>query len=308
MTSTKQIAANRNNARKSTGPRTDVGKAIAKLNAVKHGGLSPLPVLPEVETRDEWDAHLVGTLASLNPVGQLETVLAERVALILWRMNRVAKFEREMIAVGQERVVDDLADEREDRLSYRKVGPDHPDDVRAYLRDARRSLDVMLAVSNRPDETGMSGEEAELVLSTVADQTEHVDSETFSMPEVVPDEIPWGEFTEWTAGRIRQGIAAMAEAEGTSPESLLAGALQHFSAEVIKLKAESEKIATAIHQLRRERLLGNAPQTDRVMRYEAHLSRQLAQALHELQRLQAARAGAPVPPPAVLDVTVGGLE
>ncbi len=50
----------------------------------------------------------------------------------------------------------------------------------------------------------MSGEEAELVLSTVADQTEHVDPETFSMPEVC-DEIPWGGFTEWTAvsGRHR---------------------------------------------------------------------------------------------------------
>src|SRR3712207_3377932 len=120
MTSAKQVAANRENAKKSTGPKSEPGKAIAKLNAVKHGGLSPLPVLPEVETRDEWDAHLVGTRASLNPVGKLETVLAERVALSLWRMNRVAKFEREMIAGGQERVVDDLADEREDRLSYRK--------------------------------------------------------------------------------------------------------------------------------------------------------------------------------------------
>lgn len=308
MTSAKQAAANRENAKRSTGPKTETGRAIAKLNAVKHGGLSLLPVLPEVEALDEWEAHLAGTLASLVPVGHLETVLAERLVLLLWRMNRVARFEREMIAVGQERVVDDLADAREDRLSYRQVGPNHPEDVRAYLRDARCSLAVIEAASRRPDEDRMSGEEAELVLSAVADQTETVDPETFSMPEVVPDEIPWGEFTEWTAGRIRQGIAVMAEAEGTSPESLLAGALQHVSAEVIKLKAESEKIATAIQRMRRERLLADAPQTDRVMRYEAHLSRQLAQALHELQRLQAARAGEPVAPPVVVDLTVSGDE
>jgi hypothetical protein len=44
MTTDKQIAANRANARKATGPKTAAGKAIAKLNDVKHGGLSPLPV------------------------------------------------------------------------------------------------------------------------------------------------------------------------------------------------------------------------------------------------------------------------
>jgi hypothetical protein len=55
----------------------------------------------------------------------------------------------------------------------------------------------------------------------------------------------------------------------------------------------------------RERLvLPPAETLDKVMRYEAHLNRQMLQAPHELQRLQAARAGAPVPPPAVLDVTV----
>src|SRR4051794_22489004 len=121
-TSAKQITANRVNSRRSTGPKTQNGKDIAKLNAVKHGGLSPLPVLPEVETRDDWQAHINGPLASLQPAGHLETVLTERVALILWRLNRVARFEREITAVGQERVIDDLVKKR--RLDYRSTGPD----------------------------------------------------------------------------------------------------------------------------------------------------------------------------------------
>ena len=83
MTSARQIVANRANARRSTGPRTEVGREIAKLNAVKHGGLSPLPVLPALETPDAWEAHLAGTLASLAPVGHLETVLAELVERIV---------------------------------------------------------------------------------------------------------------------------------------------------------------------------------------------------------------------------------
>lgn len=41
-------------------------------------------------------------------------------------------------------------------------------------------------------------------------------------------------------------------------------------------------------------------------RYEAHMERGLYRALHELQRLQAARKGEPVSAPAALDVTLNG--
>jgi hypothetical protein len=308
MTSEKQAAANRANAQRSTGPKTESGKEIAKLNAVKHGGLSPLPVLPEVETRDAWQTHLDGTLASLQPSGHLETVLVERIALILWRMNRVARFEREITAVGQERVVDDLVEKR--RLDYRSTGPTHPDEVRSRLRDVRRSLGVIARMYRHSDSDHMTGEDAETVLSAVADRTEEVDPEIFSMPHVVPDEIPWSQFDDWTVGRVRQGIAAMAAAEGedVSADALLFAALEHFRVEAIKLKAEADLVARDLDHMRRERLLASAPQTDRIARYEAHLSRQLAQALHELQRLQAARAGASVTPPVVVDVTVSGSE
>lgn len=46
MSSLKQIAANRLNAEKSTGPNTSEGKAVVSMNAVKHGLLSSQTVLP----------------------------------------------------------------------------------------------------------------------------------------------------------------------------------------------------------------------------------------------------------------------
>jgi hypothetical protein len=45
---------------------------------------------------------------------------------------------------------------------------------------------------------------------------------------------------------------------------------------------------------------------EQVVCYEAHVGRQLLQALHTLERLQKTRAGEDVPPPAALDVTVNG--
>jgi hypothetical protein len=156
-------------------------------------------------------------------------------------------------------------------------------------------LGIVAAMDRRPEGERMTGDEAAVVLTAVADRTEEVDPESFSMPEVVSDEISWSQFDGWTVGRVRQGIAAMAGAEGddVSGDALLFAALEHSRIETIKLKAEADTVARDLDHLRRERLLATVPRTDRIARYEAHLSRQLAQALHELQRLQAARAGAP---------------
>ena len=61
MTSVKQIGANRRNARKSTGPRSEAGKAVSRNNAIKHGILSSV-VVAEGEEKELFDA-LLGSLA-----------------------------------------------------------------------------------------------------------------------------------------------------------------------------------------------------------------------------------------------------
>src|SRR5260370_30377070 len=63
MVSEKQLEANRQNARKSTGPRSAEGKFRASRNAVKHGLTAESVVLPnedpaEYESRlQEWLVH-----------------------------------------------------------------------------------------------------------------------------------------------------------------------------------------------------------------------------------------------------------
>ena len=92
--------ANRQNASKSTGPKTVVGKAVSRLNAATHGVLSGLQVLPRVERQRDWETHCEALFANLKPVGYLETCLAERIALYFWRLGRVARHEREVVAIG----------------------------------------------------------------------------------------------------------------------------------------------------------------------------------------------------------------
>src|SRR5215211_490853 len=114
------------------GPATQEGKEVVKWNATQHGIRSPAPVVPGVEKAEDWEDHRDGVLESLQPEGHLETVLAERVALLSWRLHRVIRYETEAVALCQERVEDDLARER--RF---ESGPDHPEAVRSNAKSAR---------------------------------------------------------------------------------------------------------------------------------------------------------------------------
>jgi hypothetical protein len=62
------------------GPATLESKEVMRWNATRHGIRSPIPVVPGVDKKEDWEEHRAGVLESLSPFGQLELVLAERVA------------------------------------------------------------------------------------------------------------------------------------------------------------------------------------------------------------------------------------
>ena len=91
------------------GPNTERGKAASSPNAIKHGLRSDAPVIPELESFDEWDRHRAGTVASFAPEGYSETDFAERIASLSWRLKRVARYETEMTAHYLDDIPEDMA-------------------------------------------------------------------------------------------------------------------------------------------------------------------------------------------------------
>ncbi len=99
MTTERQIEANRENSRKSTGPRTATGKAAVRLNAVTHG-LTAQQVILGDEAPDEYEAFRAHWLEDLTPRGAREEGLAERIITAAWRLRRVPRAEQDLFAGG----------------------------------------------------------------------------------------------------------------------------------------------------------------------------------------------------------------
>ena len=92
MTSIRQIEANRRNAERSTGPRTETGKQRSALNALRHGLTAETVVLP-LEDLEDYQAFEEAVIEGFDPETASERELVLRVAALLWRLRRAVSIE-----------------------------------------------------------------------------------------------------------------------------------------------------------------------------------------------------------------------
>jgi hypothetical protein len=92
MSSDRKVAANRRNAQKSTGPRTLSGKAIASMNALKHGLCARKPLIPG-ENEAEFVRFTTEWVDELRPAGPRQSMCAEQAILAAWQLRRVPQLE-----------------------------------------------------------------------------------------------------------------------------------------------------------------------------------------------------------------------
>jgi len=93
MASQKQIEANRRNALKSTGPKTDEGKAAVCMNALRHG-LRARSILIPGENPEEYDRLCASLEAEWRPRNTTEQLLLEQMVTAHWKLARLEVGER----------------------------------------------------------------------------------------------------------------------------------------------------------------------------------------------------------------------
>jgi hypothetical protein len=90
------MAANRQNAQKSTGPISFAGRLMSRRNAWKHG-LTAKAIVYRGEDAEAFHTLEVAIIDELQPVGALEAFFAQRIAVAIWQVWRSWEFEVDAI-------------------------------------------------------------------------------------------------------------------------------------------------------------------------------------------------------------------
>src|SRR5215204_3260039 len=274
------------------GPNTEEGKEVVRWNATRHGISSPEPVVPGLEKKEDWESHRDGIMENLSPVGHLEVTLTERVALFSWRLHRVTRFETEAIAISQETIEDDIHERDVFLSTIKQKGFDstHPVDIRFEAKYYKQVYSALRRFPSLEADKTLKGADASSVLWSVLMEAkkavgEDIDDEALDLPGV-PEDAMIEELPAMKVTDVRGCVEAIAAHGSLDPDDLLEVATYKAGCESRSAAHKKEEMEREISRKVRERILPDEKTLEKITRYEAHLSRQLYHALHELENLQ----------------------
>jgi hypothetical protein len=337
MATLKKVLSNRQNARRSTGPQTTHGQAIAKMNAISSGLRSVALVIPG-ERCEDWEAHRNGTIASINPVGGLEAELAERAAQLTWRLRRVVRYET-AVMTGE---IPDYGSNAAGDETIRILPPPRTREIiLKEMERARENANAFATIQegyrrlqNSPDDQRYTGNDAFTLLIDANFYTPRgrdfrfsVRNDSFLIDIGVPRE--WVHKPEswdgWTVKVLKKGLAIIARSNAMTVEEVIGQALrkaqkymEEHAATAKELEGELASLSpgapidgpTTSDEEQEEFIpLMDHTALEKVMRYESHLSKQLFLTLELLDRLQAnrSRGSSPSPDRQVLPTVATGV-
>jgi hypothetical protein len=276
--SERKLKANRENAKRSTGPRTSRGKAYSRRNALKHG----LFVRPETdfealrEDPDEYEDLLTGLWRQYQPIGRAEEIEVERVALCCWRLKRAWRYENAVnLAARRDFVRTELADQE----PYCNERDKEEQAVILQLQNAKKELkDGCVEIS----------EELKHRICAM-------------MPGL---EALWSALDKGAPERLKEQDLSK-RARELSPEMrswvlsmyTLTNGIAFLEALSTRRWTNVMEAAVGRHAIPNDDALG------KLLRYETAIERQLGRSVDRLERLQRRRQGEMVPPPLRVDLT-----
>jgi hypothetical protein len=287
--SLKQLAANRRNAQKSTGPKTPEGRAVSKMNALKHGILSK-EVLVRGLNIQESSRELFNLYErfwqDLNPVGPVEEMLVDQIVTAHWRLRRALRAESGEIAlsVDEGQWKRNRANPELQVMKWQLSG-----DTLWGMQDSAMGISILEGwlreLSTRVEQEGELTEAA--IKSAFGEPTTY--SKKF-------DKL-----------RLRFSQNANGADEATRREENKKEALDFIKHELMTLhwsKVYHQKREAAEEEARQAAaVLPSMEVLEKILRYETKLERQLYRAMSQLERSQRMRQGEAVPPPLTLEVS-----
>jgi hypothetical protein len=93
IVSDKRIAANRANAARSTGPKTEEGKSRSSRNATRHGLLAGI-VAVRNENKEAFENAVRAYVHRFQPADDVELAIIEQLVAATWRLHRSFAIEK----------------------------------------------------------------------------------------------------------------------------------------------------------------------------------------------------------------------
>src|SRR5664280_649249 len=276
--------------KRSGGPRTARGKEISAKNSTRHGILSTSPVI-DLESEEDWEAHLEGMRASLKPVGHHEEVLVHRAAFCLWRRARVDEWAT-MIVDAQLALVDLKPAVEGDPSEKRML------DGQWGIVDPELALAALDALRGQPDTFPLSTEGARGIIAVLQNTGKaHRNTRWVGIPERVDPEM----FEGWTAGQMRRSLEVIAEDCQSSYDTVWEVVRWNLWA-IVQFKEVHDIYRQNSRALRSyQAMMPSGADAELEIRYAAHFDRDLARNLKWLEEAQRARNN-DLPAPIRIDI------
>jgi hypothetical protein len=320
--SERRIQANRRNALRSTGPKTDRGKRTVARNAIKHGLLAREVVITAgdgEESLEEFHDLVKELWEYYQPIGVVEESLVQKIATCWWREARVLRAENGEIRKRLDTLAVDWALRDSDKANLDLVltemdlhlfSPENQADQQVSTRD-RWSILQRTQSDLRRHHSGLAYlsallQKAKSAIASNGHMSEMIGNKIrnafcfsdllFALtclhagpPEAKMEVRPSEKIVDPQTDEKRAAVVAYIDAHLKR-----IGALERYATEHESLGADADA---------RSFSLPPAEATDKLLRYEAHLDRQLYRTMDQLERLQRLRRGENVPPP--LNINLG---
>lgn len=286
MTTQKQIEANFQNAQFSTGPSTIIGKAVVSTNAIKHGIFTKDLILSsesEKESTEDYEELLYKLIDSLGPCNQMESLLAEKIAVDFWRLRRTIRFETGSIAKCIKSLLEEF---------YSGGHKDnHKIDKEIHEIESRLAwnLTYIQCLLKREVTFDKPEWQGEIISSDILDDFYMLAKEIPSLSKEQRQRLYYtGDFTF-------DELQVLLKKNGYSqPEAITEKLLELYKKQNLELEQDIrilEKSRTANNEANRLfSMLGMVPETgnaDKVLKYERGLQKSIYQNLIMLKKLQA---------------------
>src|SRR5215208_2533302 len=212
------------------GPQTRQGKEAARWNATSHGISSQAPVVPGLEKDEDWQEYREAIMEHYAPTGPVQYELAERVAILSWRLRRVTRYEAQAIAISQEKIEDDFHSLASLRASVTGEGiaaTTHPNDIRSQAQWTKRAERAFKRFPSEPPDKVLKGEVAGDIVYGVYFHAKkrlgaELNWEALDLPGITDDDIY--ELPAMKVEDVRGCVEAFATAASVDPDELFEAA------------------------------------------------------------------------------------